>query len=211
MKKIIMSALVLAVTMGAAQAQTATPDKTHRKEHKMHRLDALNLTEDQKAKLKTLHEQQKKEMEALKKDKEANKEQRKEIHKKYRDQMESILTPEQKQQFEKMKADKKEGRKNGEFKKGEGFGRKGGFDRDGLAKELNLTQDQQDRVAKIRSDFRSQFAALRNDQSLSDDQRKTKFKELMKAQQAQMKTVLTPEQVEKMKSLRKEHSSRNTR
>jgi Spy/CpxP family protein refolding chaperone len=125
--------------------------------------------------------------------------------------MESILTPEQKQQFEKMKADKKEGRKNGEFKKGEGFGRKGGFDRDGLAKELNLTQDQQDRVAKIRSDFRSQFVALRNDKSLSDDQRKTKFKELMKAQQAQMKTVLTPEQVEKMKLLRKEHSSRNTR
>ena len=56
-------------------------------------------------------------METLKKDKEATKAQRKEIHKKYRDQMESILTPEQKQQFEKMKADKKEGRKNGEFKK----------------------------------------------------------------------------------------------
>ena len=48
MKKIIMSALVLAITMGAAQAQTATPDKGHRKEHKTHRLDALNLTEDQR-------------------------------------------------------------------------------------------------------------------------------------------------------------------
>ena len=65
MKKLITGAFVLALAIGSAEAQTVSPkEKGHKKEHKMHRAVGLNLSEDQKAQLKTLHEQEKKEMEA---------------------------------------------------------------------------------------------------------------------------------------------------
>lgn len=213
MKKIITSALVLALTIGAAQAQTtSTQDKEKhgRKEHNMQGLKQLNLTSEQKAKLKTLHEQERKEMEALKDNKNASKEQRQELHKKYQEQMEAILTPDQRQQFEKMKAEKMAKGKTGDFKRGEG--QKGDFKRGGdFQKELGLTQDQQDKMAKIREGYRGQFEALRANNSLSQEEKRAKMQELMKKQQEDMKTVLTKEQVEKMKSLRKEHSPRNTK
>jgi len=222
MKKLITGALVLALAMGAAQAQTSTPEKenTHKREHKMNKLDGLNLTEDQKAKLKSLHEEQKKEMQA---NKSATKEQRMELHKKYQAQMESILTPEQKQQLDNLKEERKASGKKAGFKRGDDFskkgaldstrvGRKGNFKRGAdFQKELGLTQDQQDRMAKIRTDFRSQFEALRSDKSLTEEQRKSKFRDLMKAQQDQTKSVLSKEQVEKMQSLRKERSAKNTK
>ena len=111
MKKIITSALVIALTIGAAQAQntTAPEGKKHdKKEHKGQGFKELNLTADQKAKLKTLHEAEKKEMQALKSEKNKNKDQRKAVHEKYQAQMESILTADQKQQLS-----QNEGRKNG--------------------------------------------------------------------------------------------------
>src|SRR5215213_566025 len=211
MKKLITGALVLALAMGAAQAQTSTPEKenTHKREHKMNKLDGLNLTEDQKAKLKSLHEEQKKEMQA---NKSATKEQRMELHKKYQAQMESILTPEQKQQLDNLKEERKASGKKAGFKRGDDFSKKGNFKRGAdFQKELGLTQDQEDRMAKIRTDFRSQFEALRSDKSLTEEQRKSKFRDLMKAQQDQTKSVLSKEQVEKMQSLRKERSAKNTK
>ncbi len=50
--------------------------------------------------------------------------------------------------------------------------------------------------------------ALRNDASLTQDQKKEKVKDLMKQQQEEMKTVLTKEQQEKMKSMRKDNMKR---
>lgn len=213
MKKLITGAFVLALAIGSAEAQTVSPkEKGHKKEHKMHQMQSLNLTEDQKAKLKELREQQKNEMQALKENKKANKEQRKEMQKKYHNQMLSILTPEQKLQMEKMKAERKEGRKNGDFKKGQKFSRKGNIKGGAeFGKELGLTDEQKVRMDKIRTDFRSQFETLRNDKNLSREQKREKMKELMKAQQEQTKSILTKEQIEKMESMRKERSSRKTK
>ena len=214
MKKMITGAFVLALTIGAAQAQTTSPEKgkDHHKEHKMQKLQDLNLTEEQKAKIKTLRAEQKKEMQALKENKTANKEQRKELHKKYREQMQAILTPAQKEQMAKAKEERKASGKKAHFNKEQGIGRKGAFKRGGdFQKELGLTQDQKDKMAKIRTDFRSQFENLRNDNNLSKEQKRTKMQELMKAQQEQMKTVLTKEQIEKMQSLRKERPAKNTK
>jgi Spy/CpxP family protein refolding chaperone len=213
MKKIITSALVLALTIGAAQAQTTpTQDKGKhaKKEYKMHAMKQLNLTPDQKTRMKALHQEQKKEMEALKNDKTATREQIQQLHKKYEEQMQAILTPDQRQQLEKMKEERMAKGKQGGFEKGKGQkeGLKHGAD---LQKELGLSQDQQAKVEKIRTDYRGQFDALRNDNSLSKEEKRTKMHELMKKQQEEMKTVLTQEQIEKMKTLRKERSSRSTK
>lgn len=214
MKKIITSAFVLALTIGAAQAQTTSTPKGngHKKEHKMQKFDKLNLTAEQKAKLKTLHEQQKKEMQALKNNSSVTKEQKRELHKKYKDQFMAILTPAQQQQLATMKKDRKENGKKGHYNKDMAHGKKGDFKRGAnFQKELNLTQDQQDKMAKIRTDFRSQFETLRNDNSLTQEQKRAKMHNLMKQQQEQMKTVLTKEQLEKMQSLRKQRSAKATK
>jgi Spy/CpxP family protein refolding chaperone len=78
-------------------------------------------------------------------------------------------------------------------------------------KQLNLTQDQKDQLAKLRTDSRTQAQSIRNDQSLTQDQKKEKIHSLMKDQREKFKTVLTKDQLDKLQSLRKEHQSRNTK
>src|SRR6478672_6700567 len=162
MKKIITSALVIALTIGAAQAQNTTaPEarKHDKKERKWEGFKELNLTADQKAKLKTLHEAEKKD-----------------IHEKYQAQMESILTADQKQQLAKMKEERVASRKNGNFQQdgkfrhnsdSTGMKDKGRFNKRGdFSKELGLTSSQQEQMTKIRAEYSGQFQALRNDNSL---------------------------------------------
>lgn len=236
MKRILTGALILALTIGAAQAQSTTPEKPQgpKKEHRAHHkgqkdgFEQLNLTADQKARLQTLREEHKKEAQALKQQESTltvtqMKERRKALHEKHRAEMQSILTPEQKAQVAKMKAERKEAGKGskkdfnrggkGQFKDGARTGRKGQGEGRGaeFGKELGLTAAQQAKVQQIRTDFRTKFQAVRADQSLSQEQKRAKFQELMKDQQSQMKTVLTREQIEKMQSLREERSGRNTK
>jgi periplasmic protein CpxP/Spy len=78
-------------------------------------------------------------------------------------------------------------------------------------KDLNLTQAQKDQLSKMRTDVRSQMGSIRNDQSLTQDQKKEKIHSLMKDQQDKFKSVLTKEQVEKLESARKERKDRVTK
>jgi Spy/CpxP family protein refolding chaperone len=80
-----------------------------------------------------------------------------------------------------------------------------------LQKQLNLTQDQKDRLSKLRVDAKSQAQSIRNDQSLSQDQKKEKMQSLRKDQQEKFKSVLTKEQLDKLQSLKKDHQSKNTK
>ncbi len=59
MKRIITSAFVIMLTIGAAQAQTTTDKQGHKKEHKM-AFDKLDLSADQKARLQSVREDYKK-------------------------------------------------------------------------------------------------------------------------------------------------------
>jgi len=217
MKKIITATLALVLFAGAAEAQTK--DSTHHRKggHEM-MAKQLNLTADQQAKLKSIRQQEHNEMKALKENKSLTadqlKTQRTELHKKYRTQSETVFTPEQKQQLAKWKSEHK-GKEGKGFKKdGQANHSKGdkGFQRgEGFQKELNLTQDQKDKMAKLRANSKTSFESIRKDQSLTDDQKKAKMMELRKQQSEQMKSILTPEQLEKMNSFRKEHGARNTK
>ncbi|MBD0288327.1 MAG: hypothetical protein ICV79_23295, partial [Flavisolibacter sp.] len=86
MKKVITSALVLALTIGAVQAQktSAEKDKSYKKEHRMDGFDGLNLTADQKARMQTLRNDFKKQNEELKNNTQLSAEQkqarRRELH-----------------------------------------------------------------------------------------------------------------------------------
>src|SRR5688500_4566985 len=214
MKRIITSAFVILLIIGAAQAQSASTEKnkTH-KEHRKGGFDGLNLSADQQAKMKSLREDFKKQASELKGNtqlSEADKKtRRQELHKQHRAQVEAVLTPAQKAELAKKKAEwkaaGKEGKK-GAKRGGDKFtkGRKGGDIRGGgFEKELNLSADQQAKLIQIRTDFRSKAQALRSDKALSQEQKRTQMKELMKQQQGQFKSVLTKEQIEKMQSRKK--------
>lgn len=208
MKRIITSAFVIMLTIGAAQAQTTSTNKGpgHKKEHKM-AFDDLNLSADQKSRLEAIRGDFKKSMTDLKNNTSLSTEEkqarRKTLQEQFRSQSQAVLTPAQREQMAKKKEEWKAARKDG-AKKGEGRSAKGkGFDRGKkMQEELGLTSEQQQKVSSIHSEFRPKFEALRNNNALTGEQKKEKMRQLMQQQQEQMKAVLTPEQVQKMQNMR---------
>jgi Spy/CpxP family protein refolding chaperone len=82
--------------------------------------------------------------------------------------------------------------------------------RDGkMKKDMNLTQDQKTKMSDLRKNFKEQRDAIKNDASLTQEQKKTKMQELSKTQREQMKNILTPEQQQKMQAHKKEWKKHN--
>jgi Spy/CpxP family protein refolding chaperone len=192
MKKILMGALSLLLITAAAQAQDTTQKGQHRKQQ----IETLNLTTDQKARLKTLREAQQKEWTALKKDKaaltEADKKQRREMQQKYQAQMKAILTPEQQAQLAQNRAQhQKSARAKGQHK--------------GMKEVLNLTEVQQTKMKALNSDFKTKRETLRKDTSLTEAQKKEGLKAIAQQHRSEVKSMLTAEQQQKLETMRKEH------
>src|SRR4051794_29937427 len=74
-----------------------------------------------------------------------------------------------------------------------------------FAEKLNLTPEQKADLKGIRENQKQQAQAIKNDSSLTSDQKKAKFKELRKSSHEQMMAKLTPDQQAKFKEMRKEH------
>ncbi len=74
-----------------------------------------------------------------------------------------------------------------------------------MAKELNLTADQQTQIEAIHKQNRESLKAIRNDSTLTDDQKKDKARELRKTGMDQERAILTPEQQAKAKTLQGKH------
>lgn len=218
MKRIFSSALVILLTIGAAQAQTTSTDKHagHKKEHSKS-FDNLNLSADQKARLQSIREDFKKQSVDLKNNTSLSAEQkqarRKELHEQFRSESAAILTPEQKEQMSKAKSEWKEKNKDGrkDFKKdGQGKTSKGMQRGQAGEKELGLSTEQQKKMEQLRNDFRNKLSSLRSDNSLTADQKRSKMQEIRKEQRDQMKSILTPEQIQKMESFRQDRSRKNS-
>ena len=198
MKRIFSGALALLLITGAAQAQKAQPGK----EGPKHQMEQLNLTADQKAKLKTIRESHQKEWKSLQQQDNLTakewKARREALAKKQRTEMNSVLTPEQQQQFAKMH----EGGRNG---------KKGDFRQHGnrFKSELNLTESQQAKMKDLNQSFKTKREALRSNTALSESQKKEQMQTLAKQHRQEVKSILTPEQQQKMESLRQEHKGKN--
>jgi Spy/CpxP family protein refolding chaperone len=66
-------------------------------------------------------------------------------------------------------------------------------------KELGLTKDQQKQVDDIFANNKKEKDKVRNDASLTEDQKKEKLKQLDKDAKSKINNILTPEQREKIK------------
>lgn len=207
MKRIFVSALMMALTIGAANAQNTKWEKKegHKKEHRGYQQD-LSLTEAQKAKMAELKAKHKEEREAEKGD-------RKALMQRHRTEMEAILTPEQKTKMQQKHTEKSAAYSKGKGKKGEGKMARNGSEvrRADVAKELALSTDQQAKMKTAQIDFRTKMQALRADNSLTNEQKAAKRKELAQQHQAQVKSILNKEQQEKLQAMHKERPMRNAK
>lgn len=203
MKKILSALVAVMMFAGASQAQKSDSIKNHRKHGGAMMAKQLNLSEEQQAKLKSIREEQRKELQA--------------INKKYSQQAQATFTPVQKEQLEKMKAERK-----ARFQEGKKKFRKGGMKKGSkgakhfkksaeFQNQMNFTDQQKESMAQLRKDAKAEMEAIRADKTLNDDQKKQKMKDLMKAQKEKMKGIFTPEQVEKMKSLKEERKAGKTK
>ena len=75
-----------------------------------------------------------------------------------------------------------------------GRGRRGGFVLEELTQKLSLTAGQQKQVGDIIKAGREQAKAVRDDDSLSDDDKRAKNREIMGNTRSQIRAALTPDQ-----------------
>ena len=78
-----------------------------------------------------------------------------------------------------------------------GPGMRGGPNIDQIAKELNLTDEQKTKVKAALEERMQKAREVRQNNTLSSEDRKTKMKEIQDAFTAKMKEILTPEQFDK--------------
>lgn len=209
MKKIFLSMLALSLTFGSFAQSQNKDQKQDKKEWRQNgnkeMQEKLNLTEAQKAQMKTLNENFRSQMQSLKADKnlgnEAQKQKRMELMKEHRTQVQSILTPEQKKQW---KTSRKEVRSHakGDRKNDMTRGKRGDHGKKAgqVAKDLNLSPDQDSRFKLANENFRTGVRSIRSNSTLNSDQKKEQMKSLHKKHQDDINSILSAEQKAKYKS-----------
>ncbi len=74
-----------------------------------------------------------------------------------------------------------------------------------LAQELGLNATQKAQIKALLQDTRQRNRAIREDNALSPDVKKTRLKELHKETRAKIAAILTPQQRAKWQQIRQEH------
>ncbi|MEO7306471.1 MAG: hypothetical protein ABIR78_15390 [Ferruginibacter sp.] len=203
MKKLLFPLIALFALSVTASAQDKMGQKGHhRQHHKGMMAKELNFSEDQKKQAKTINEDFRKKMQELNKNENITvKEQRNRksaILKERKAKMDGLMTAEQKTKMEQLKAERK-------VKREEGYAKR----MDKMKTELNLSDDQ---VAKLKAQHSSMHAkaeSIRNNESLSREQKKEQMMTLKADAKEQHSKILTAEQLKKQEEMRKNHSGRS--
>lgn len=206
MKKIIAFTMILAVAGFSATAQERRTMKG--KKHGMHQqhgqkkemIKDLNLTDAQKAQLKTDREAYKVKMDALKKDENITvkemKAREKAIHEEQKTKMQALLTPDQKAKIAANKTGMETNRKN--------MDAMGGND---MKEKLGLSNDQAAKLKAHNQETHSKIKAIQDNQSLSMEQKKEQIKAVKEASKTQRKNILTAEQLKRMQEMQKDNKT----
>lgn len=194
MKKIFIAAAALLMSTAALQAQTKDDAKTHHKGFQgRQQMSGLNLNDDQKKQVKELNESYHKQFADLKKNTSMSvgdfRTKSAALRKEQHEKMQSILTPEQKNQLAAQRKVMAGRMKEGQAKR---------FDK--MKTQLGLTDEQSRKLKESQEGVQTKIKSIREDKSLTDDQKKEQVKAVFKQQKEQFKSVLTPEQLEKMKA-----------
>ncbi len=173
--------------------------------------DGLNLTDAQKAQLKTIRQSERSQIEALRNESALSREDMRAkiraINQNTRQQFLAVLTPEQQQALKNRFKGPSNGERGGfgpggpagRGPRGGGPGGPAGPGGPGAFAGLGLSADQQSRLQAIHQGTKSQIEAVRNDSSLTQDQREAKIKPIFENSRQQALAILTPEQQQKLR------------
>lgn len=212
MKQLLIAASAFFLIAGSAQAQSTQKDSAFRKHQRggfHHKpgmgMKDLNLTDAQKKQFKDLNDSYRKQYTDLRNNKSLGADEQKTkmraLRKEQFGKMQSILTDEQKT---KLAAQRKDWGKKGDFAHRGGQSRGKGFEK--MKTQLGLTDDQSAKLKANRADFHTKAKAIRGNSSLTEDQKKEQVKTLAQQNRESLKSILTPEQMEKLKAGRKNKS-----
>jgi Spy/CpxP family protein refolding chaperone len=159
----------------------------------------LELSEDQKEQMKTLHEAQREKMQALRAgDERPSHEDMQSLREEFRTNLAGILTPEQLAQLEERRANRPErghrGKRGGKGRFGRGFG----------GTELDLSEDQKEQAKALRQAQHEKMHALRE----SGERPNRETMQALRAEfRASFESILTSEQLEKLAAHKAEHEA----
>jgi Spy/CpxP family protein refolding chaperone len=148
----------------------------------MRAFQRLNLTPDQKDQVRNLMQAQHQKVQSVRQDASLTPEQKQDSIRQLRQsthqQVLGVLTPEQQAKLNQFQRQRR-----------------------GLA-ALNLTSDQRAKIMPIQQQMRQQVVAVRQDASLTPEQKHQKIRDIRQNAMAQMKGVLTPEQQRQLEQMR---------
>ncbi len=199
MKKIVTCIMALAIFVVSASAQE-TKKMKHYKHHKHHQhgmmMKALNLTPDQQQQMKTSREDFKKQMAALNKNEsitvKESRDRRAALVQQQKEKMMGILTPDQKTKLETLKKEQQAKHETAAANRMQK-----------MKAKLNLTDDQFARLTDARKSAKDQMIAIRENTSLSREQKKEQLMALKSQAKDNFKSILTTDQLNKMEELKK--------
>ena len=205
MKKIILAITTIIVCFSSfAQSNNSASS-----EHKIHNKNRVNqqntnkpdLSDDQKAQLKTINENFRQQMQDLHKNTSLTadeiKEKRKTLVKEHKEKINSILTDEQRKEAESRHYEFEKGNK--EEMRGERF--------EEMTKDLHLTPEQSEKMKNLNTALMNSIQSIRQNTALSQEEKKEQMKSLMKKHKDDMETLLTDEQKEQFKNNNKKRQN----
>jgi hypothetical protein len=174
----------------------------------------LGLTNDQESKIKAANETFAQKAKAIRENQSLTPDQKKEqimtLQKEKQENFKTFLTAEQVSKLQQMKASNGRGFGSGAGKRGprgRGFNRGRESRLEQMKSNLGLTDDQVSKIKAANQGFAPKIKAIRENQSLTPDQKKEQIMTLQKDRQESIKSFLTVEQIskqEQMKGDRKE-------
>jgi Spy/CpxP family protein refolding chaperone len=172
----------------------------------------LNLTDAQKQQMKSINEDFKNKMQELNKHDNMSvkdfRSQKEALEQSRKSRFEAILTADQKAKLATLK-NNHEGRE-GNWKGGNAMR---GNDGKKMQSELGLTSDQVAKMKADRENFKAKAEAIKNNTSLSEDQKKEQFMQLRKEREESLKSYLNADQIKKMEEMKSKRwdNSKNKR
>ena len=208
MKKTIvgLAILLMAATAVTAQQPDASVKQPHHKQFRQHgrgvMAKKLNFSDQQKEQFNSINSDYHKKMAELKKQDEITVKEMntrmKTLQQEHKAALQALLTPAQKDQLVKMKDERSKMAKVNARARAER-----------LKIKLNLTDAQSGQLTGMRTEMTAKIKAIHSDNSLSRQQKKEQVKTLVTAQKEQLKSILTPEQVQQLEQLKQQRHKRD--
>jgi hypothetical protein len=179
MKQFLLT-LAIGLSLHTAMAQDSTKLRSqNQRDHGRHQhhsaLRSLNLSEDQKDQLAALQKEHKAKMMA-------------------------ILTPAQREQLRKQKAENKAR-----------LAEKSAARMEKMKTKLNLTPDQFEKITRLNQDFREKADLIKANQALAAAEQRKQLKALVEAHQTDLKAMLDPGQQSILEAIKTRHHRPATR